>query len=176
MKIRRFILWILKPFRNIDTIFSESAIKFFHKKSHSIIPNGIDVNSYKASSKSKSNSPFTFIMIGRLEFMKNHSFLINIASQLKDYDFRIQVVGSGVMESSLKKQVCDLNLNDRFEFLGSRKDVPDLLNNSDCLVLPSLWEAFPIVLLEAGACNIPVITTPVGSVPSLVDNNNGLYR
>ena len=60
-----------------------------------------------------------------------------------------------------------------FEFLGSRKDVPNLLINSDCLILPSLWEAFPIVLLEAGACNIPVITTPVGSVPSLVDSNNG---
>ena len=99
MTIRRFILWILKPFRNIDTIFSESAIKFFHKKSHSIIPNGIDVNSYKAISKSKSNAPFTFIMIGRLEFMKNHSFLINVARQLKDYEFRMQVVGSGLMGS-----------------------------------------------------------------------------
>ena len=65
--IRRLIMWVLKPFRDVDTIFSESAIKFFHKKSPSIIPNGIDVNSYKATSKSKSNAPFTFIIIGRLE-------------------------------------------------------------------------------------------------------------
>jgi len=173
MTVRRLILWILKPFRNIDTIFSESAIKFFYKKEHSIIPNGIEVNNYKVSSKSKSNFPFTFIMIGRLEFMKNHKFIINIANQLKDYDFRIQIVGSGLMESLLRKQVSDLNLDKKIEFLGSRKDVPSLLNNSDCLILPSLWEAFPIVLLEAGACSIPVITTPVGSVPSLVDSSNG---
>jgi glycosyltransferase involved in cell wall biosynthesis len=39
--------------------------------------------------------------------------------------------------------------------------------------LPSLWEAFPIVLLEAAAANIPVITTPVGSVPSFINSNEG---
>ena len=61
----------------------------------------------------------------------------------------------------------------RLNFLGSRNDVPYLLSQSDCLLLPSLWEAFPIVLLEAAASNIPVITTPVGSIDSFINDENG---
>ena len=77
------------------------------------------------------------------------------------------------MQDSLKKLVSELKLDHKIEFLGSRDDVPLLLSQSDCLLLPSLWEAFPIVLLEAAASNIPVVTTPVGSITSFVDNECG---
>jgi glycosyltransferase involved in cell wall biosynthesis len=138
-----------------------------------IIPNGVDLKPYIKTNKSKTKRPFTFIIIGRLELMKNHEFLINEIAKLKDYDFIINIVGSGILEKSLKSQVSRLNLDHKVCFLGSRDDVPFLLNNSDCLLLPSLWEAFPIVLLEAAASNIPVITTPVGSISSFVDNDCG---
>ena len=105
--------------------------------------------------------------------MKNHQFLINEISKLKEYDFLLKIVGSGILQDSLKKQVSLLKLDHKIEFLGSRDDVPLLLSQSDCLLLPSLWEAFPIVLLEAAASNIPVVTTPVGSISSFVDNECG---
>ena len=108
--------------------------------------------------------------------MKNHSFLINIIYQLnklKKYDFQLKIIGSGVLEQTLKSKVNNLELNNLIEFLGARDDVASLLNEYDCLLLPSLWEAFPIVLLEAAACNIPVITTSVGSISTLIDENNG---
>ena len=94
-------------------------------------------------------------------------------SELKDYQFELQIVGTGILESSLKSQVSRLNLNEKVKFLGPRDDIPELLNLSNCLLLPSLWEAFPIVLLEAAANNIPVICTPVGSVPSFVSSKDG---
>jgi glycosyltransferase involved in cell wall biosynthesis len=140
---------------------------------HKVIPNGIDVKQYSHSHSHSHSHPFTFVIVGRLEIMKNHTFLIDIVSQLKKYDFRLKIVGSGILERSLKAKVSDLCLNEKIEFLGARNDVPSILNGCDCLLLPSLWEAFPIVLLEAAACNIPVITTPVGSISTLVDNENG---
>jgi asparagine synthase (glutamine-hydrolysing) len=173
MKIRRTILFFLKPFRDIDTVFSKNAIRFFHKNSPSIIPNGICLKDYDLDIEKPPEKQFTFIVIGRLELMKNHKFLIDEISKLSKYDFVLKIVGSGLLESSLKKQVSLLNLNHKVKFLGSRKDIPYLLSQSDCLLLPSLWEAFPIVLLEAAASNVPVITTPVGSISSLVDNESG---
>ena len=173
MKIRRIILWLLKPFRNFDTIFSKNSINFFHKKSSVVIPNGIDMNSYKSDVKKKSDTPFTFIVIGRLEHMKNHGFLLEEVSKLHDYNFKLLIVGSGILESKLKAKTSNLKLEDKVEFLGAREDVPRLLSQSDCLLLPSLWEAFPLVLLEAASSKIPVITTSVGSIGSFVDNENG---
>ncbi|WPE17688.1 glycosyltransferase [Candidatus Thioglobus autotrophicus] len=173
MRLRRWSLWFLKPFRDADTIFSKDALRFFHKKSYKVITNGIDVKKYSHSHSHSHSHPFTFIIIGRLESVKNHIFLIDIINQLKKYDFKLKIVGSGILEQSLKSKVADLNLSDKTEFLGARDDVPSILNDCDCLLLPSLWEAFPIVLLEAAACSIPVITTPVGSISTLVDNKNG---
>ena len=173
MKLRRLILWALKPFRDMDTIFAKDSYSFFYKKRSTIIPNGIDVKQYQGLMRSQSKRPFTFIVIGRLEFMKNHEFLINQVSELNDYSFKLNIVGSGILEKTLKDQVNKLNLNNKVEFLGSRDDVPNLLNKSDCLLLPSLWESFPIVLLEAGASNVPVISTSVGSINSFVDNECG---
>jgi len=173
MNIRRLILWLLKPFRDFDTIFSKNSIRYFYKKSSWIIPNGIDINSYTKMIKTRNTKPFTFIIVGRLEHMKNHKFLINIVNEIRDYEFKLKIVGTGILEASLRSQVSKLNLNEKVEFLGPRDDVPKLLSQSNCLVLPSLWEAFPIVLLEAAASNIPVITTPVGSIPSLISSNEG---
>ena len=176
MAKRRWLLWFLRPFRTVDTVFSEDTVRFFHKKPYNVIPNGIDVKKYSDSSLTLnvvSRDIFTFVIVGRLEFMKNHTFLIDIISQLEEYDFCLKIVGTGLLEKSLKSKVSELSLDKKIQFLGAREDVPLILNNSDCLLLPSLWEAFPIVLLEAAACNIPVIATPVGSIPSLINNENG---
>ena len=58
------------------------------------------------------------------------------------------------------------------KLLGLRNDIPELLNQSHCLLMPSLWEGLPIVILEAGASNLPIIATPVGSIPSLLNGEN----
>ena len=46
VRLRRWVLWLLKPFRDIDTIFSEDALQYFHKNVHKVIPNGIDISEY----------------------------------------------------------------------------------------------------------------------------------
>ena len=68
--------------------------------------------------------------------MKNHKFLIDQVSALKNYNFKLLIIGSGILESSLRAQVDELNLNKKVEFLGSRDDVPSILSQTDCLLLP----------------------------------------
>jgi glycosyltransferase involved in cell wall biosynthesis len=170
-KFREVILWTLKYFRDIDIVFSQEIVKFFYKSNYKIIPNGIKIDKYNLNLQK--NKKFTFISIGRLENVKNHKFLIKIINELKeDFDFELQIVGDGYLRKDLENLIKRYNLENYVKLLGLRNDVPYLLNKAHCLLMPSLWEGLPIVILEAGASKLPVISTPVGSIPSLLNNEN----
>ena len=170
-KSREIIIWGLKSFRDVDIVFSKDILKFFYKSNYEVIPNGIKIEKYNLNLKK--NDKFTFIAIGRLETVKNHKILVEIANRLKDkFDFEIQIVGNGYLKKDLESLIVKYNLEDSVKLLGLRNDIPKLLNKSHCLVMPSLWEGLPIVILEAGASSLPVISTPVGSIPSLLNDNN----
>jgi glycosyltransferase involved in cell wall biosynthesis len=62
-------------------------------------------------------------------------------------------------EARLKAEAARLGLGQRARFLGIRHDVPDLLGASDLFVLPSLWEGASNVLLEALACDVPIVAS-----------------
>lgn len=170
-KIREIIVWSLKPFRDVDIVFSKDILKYFYKQNYRVIPNGIKVEKYNPGLEK--NQKFTFIAIGRLEIVKNHKFLVEMANELKDkYDFEIQIVGDGYLRDELKELIQKYALEDKVKLLGLRNDIPKLLNQTQCLLMPSLWEGLPIVVLEAGASSLPVISTPVGSIPSLLNPEN----
>lgn len=170
-KLRELIVWALKPFRNADIIFSKDILKYFYKNNHYIIPNGIKIDKYKL--KNNKNNKFTFIAIGRLETVKNHKFLIERVNRLSTkYDFELNIVGDGYLKNELENTIKRYKLENRVKLLGVRYDIPILLNQAHCLLMPSLWEGLPIVILEAGAASLPIISTPVGSIPSLLNVNN----
>lgn len=171
-KLREIIVWLLKPFRKYDIVFSKEIVKFFYKKNYIVIPNGIHIQKYNLPKKKSKD--FTITTVGRLEYVKNHSFLLDLAHDLKNhFDFKIQIVGAGELEESLKNKSEKLGLINYVNFLGLRNDIPKILSESDCFVLPSFWEGLPIVLLEAAASKVPIISTPVGSIPSLIGDDLG---
>jgi len=167
MYIRRFILFLLKPLRAVDTIFPGNKRRFFNKKESSIIPNGINFQDYKPIQEIDKYPRFTFVVIGRLEKIKNHIQLIYIAKKLVDYDFEIKFVGSGSLENYLKNKVNELKLQDKVTFLGPLNNAADILAKSHCLLISSLWEASPIVAFESVASEVPLISTPVGNMESI---------
>ena len=67
--------------------------------------------------------------------------------------------GSGPLEVQAKTMTSSLGLDDVIHWLGERSDVPALLHTFNCLVLPSKWEGFPLVILEAFASGVPVVAT-----------------
>ena len=68
--------------------------------------------------------------------------------------------------------VADHNLTARVHFLGSRDDVLQILPHLDLFVLPSLWEGFPTVILEAMSQEIPVVATDISGSRELVEHQH----
>jgi len=85
------------------------------------------------------------------------------------------IVGDGPLRRNLHDKTHRLGLDDNVHFLGWRKDTPRVMASLDILMVPSLWEAFGIVSLEAMAAWKPVVGTLVEGIPEVIeDNMNGL--
>lgn len=173
---RKVFLFLTKPFRNIDIIFSSNATSWFLKNSL-VIPNGIDFIEYQHNNKRNfnSNNIFKFLYAGRLSPEKNPLALIEIALKLINHNqtnFVINVLGIGILEHELIKRIKINNLEKHIIIHGFQSDVKPYLNECQCLLLPSLWEGMPVILIEAAAAKLPIITTSVGSIPDFIDNTN----
>ncbi len=78
------------------------------------------------------------------------------------------MAGVGPMQSLLESFIAEHHLTNSVRLLGFRNDVPDILKQSALLVLPSLWEGFGYVLVEAMAARTPTIATATSSIPEIV--------
>jgi glycosyltransferase involved in cell wall biosynthesis len=109
-------------------------------------------------------------LVGRLDHWgKGHKELFTAMAQLQErWPCRALIVGGGRREEEIKDLAASLGLADLVHFLGSRPDVPDLLQAMDIFVLPSYSEGVSLALLEAMAAGLPVIATAVGGTPEAV--------
>jgi glycosyltransferase involved in cell wall biosynthesis len=95
--------------------------------------------------------------VGRFERQKNHGFLLQVAAAAKSArpPLRWLLVGDGPRRREMERKAASLNLQDLVVFCGLREDVPRLMSEAmDVLVLPSLHEGLPLVLLEAQAAGL----------------------
>lgn len=100
--------------------------------------------------------------IGSLTYQKGYDNAFKAIKELVicGYDIRYLIVGSGPLEQSLKDKVVALGIDENVFFYGTTNDVYSLLNMADMFILPSRWEGFGLVVLEAVYCNKPVLSTP----------------
>ncbi len=177
-KKREMITYLLKPFRDVDIVFSSDMITKIYKRNCIVIPNGIDTKPYMR--KTRKNDIFTFISVGVLRRQKNQLFLPSAAAYLKQKgikDFQIQIVGgadaSGDMREDIENQIKKYGVENEIKMLGPRRDVSELLQKAHCFVMPSHFEGLPIALLEAAAAGLSVVSTPVGAIASVIDDDSG---
>lgn len=114
-----------------------------------------------------------FAAVGRLSHEKNLSLLIDAFAPVVAMDpcARLLLAGSGPELDALKARVTQHGLQEAVLFAGTRADMAQVYGLVDCLVLPSLSEGMPLVVLEAMAHGIPVIGSTVGEVPRLLANS-----
>jgi len=137
----------------------------------SVVPNGICLNRYMGAvhEMKRHHVGRTFIFVGRLVGDKMVHIPIEAATSLPDV--RLLVVGQGPEQNALVRVAERGAYPGNVIFLGVRKDVPQLLLASDCLVLPSIREGFGLVIVEAYACGLPVIVSGVHGTRELVEHD-----
>jgi glycosyltransferase involved in cell wall biosynthesis len=103
---------------------------------------------------------------------KNHVGLIRIIHKLvkSGEDVKIILIGDGKLRPAAEQQVAEMKLIDRVFFAGYRTDVLAIMTNAHVLVLPSLIEGLPGVILEAMYCRTPVVAYDVGGISEVVRN------
>ena len=138
-----------------------------------IIPNGVDVERYATVRRGARTHPPTVALMGRVVPVKDIKTFVRAAAQLRELvpRLRVQILGARDEDPTYARECDDLvaflGLNDCLEFKG-HVDSREALAQIDVLVLTSLSEAQPLVLLEAGAAGIPCVATDVGACREII--------
>ena len=112
-------------------------------------------------------------VVGRLSYEKGvHDILqalaqVHVRSTVK---FAARIFGSGPEEARLKRMATELKLNDCVSFEGFRSDLDKIYPQLDFLVMPSLSEGHPVVILEAWKHGLGIIATRAGGIPEVVEH------
>lgn len=113
------------------------------------------------------------VIVARLHPEKGHHYLFQALPEVRRgarRPVRLLVAGTGPFDNAYREEVRALGCEDMVSFLGFRKDAPDLIAAADLLILPSVAEAFGLVLTEALYLGTPVVATRVGGIPEIVDD------
>ncbi len=121
--------------------------------------------------KERENRPVTVGIIGRLVPIKNHRLFLDAArlvSRVSCLVSRFLVVGDGELREDLVRYAQSIGLNGTVQFLGWRRDLPQLYGAIDIVALTSWNEGSPVSLIEAMASGRPIVATDVGGVRELL--------
>lgn len=136
-----------------------------------IVHCGVEPERYTPKPRTRA-AHLTFV--GRLAGVKGVPVLLSALSSLRDRHpaMRATFIGDGPERSTLEAKARDMDLTDITEFVGykSQSEVATALATTDVFVLPSFAEGVPVVLMEAMAASVPVVTTHVAGIPELVQD------
>jgi glycosyltransferase involved in cell wall biosynthesis len=136
----------------------------------------------QARSSHQDRSPVKLLFVGRVNPVKGLQYLLDACALLGETKYSLTIIGDTMAVpqyfSKIKKQIESLGLGGHVEFTGRIDSAPALLQRyreADVLVLPSLWETSPSVLVEAMCAGLPIVSTAVGGTPEYVkDGVNGI--
>ncbi|MBO9198829.1 MULTISPECIES: glycosyltransferase family 4 protein [Niastella] len=117
------------------------------------------------------------VHVGGFTYEKNHTRLIEIFEGIlkKKPGASLHFVGSGPLQGQIEELVKQRGLEQQVRFYGFRNDAMQFIKNADALLLPSIIEGLPGVILEAFYCNTPVVAYNVGGIGEVVINNKTGY-
>jgi L-malate glycosyltransferase len=142
-----------------------------------IIPNVLD-KIFETPTKIKKNTIFTFIIVASLDYKKGIDILLkSFKNAFGDFpSVQLLICGDGPLKNNLEILSTELGIKDTVKFLGnkSKKEVKELMDNANALVLSSRVETFGVVIIEALARGCPVIATKSGGPEFILRKNWGI--
>lgn len=122
--------------------------------------------------------PYKILFVGRLTNEKGILDLIKAIKLVKEkISVKLTAIGMGPLFEECQSLIEKMNLKNHIFLSGqlNQQEVWDELSNADLFVLPTYQEGFPVVILEAMACGLPIITTPVGGIPDFLTGKNTMF-
>ncbi|HSB20523.1 MAG TPA: glycosyltransferase [Anaeromyxobacteraceae bacterium] len=144
----------------------------------SVIPNGIELGHFHPAPAARERvrrelgidaASWVVGTVGRIAVEKNQALLLRAVAPLLGPRTRLLVAGDGPLLGPLSELATALGIAAFVHLLGARRDVPDVLNALDAFALCSNTEGLPLVLPEAMATGLPVVSTSVGGIPTVID-------
>jgi colanic acid/amylovoran biosynthesis glycosyltransferase len=180
--------WKLAPAKFSVTISEyarQQLIEVLHlplrPESVMVVHCGVDVKTLVPKEKGEGPLPslYTIVFVGDLIECKGAQYLIEGCQLLRERGraFQCLIIGEGPLHKLLEKQIASLGLTSSVSLLG-RLDHPEVIRivqTASCFVLPCIVDSrgqrdgIPVAIMEAMACEIPVISTPIAGIPELID-------
>ena len=136
----------------ITTIYNPCDLEMIKHKSHE------KVNIFQEDT-------YNFISAGRLDSGKNHQLLIRAFAKINNKKSHLYILGEGSLKTLLEALINDLSLTSRVTLLGFDSNPYKYFSQADTFVFASNYEGFPVVLIEALTCGLPMISTDCKSGP-----------
>ncbi|MDZ4180969.1 MAG: glycosyltransferase family 1 protein [Coriobacteriia bacterium] len=179
--IKNLVKYLLRPFSMLlpshlfacspyagEWLFGKRAVEAGRVR---VLPNAIEIDKYRFSERTREElrrdlgitDSLVIGHVGRFTYQKNHSFLIDVFAEIRQQESRavLLLVGDGELRASIEAKVARLDLAHSVMFLGVRDDLPNLYQAMDIFCLPSLYEGFGIVVLEAQVAGLPCVCSDV---------------
>ena len=141
---------------------SDVAGKFlFKKRDYTVIYNGIDTNKFYYNFEKEKDNKCVIGHVGNFVPVKNHEFLLKVFKKLTDINnkYELWLFGDGETRNKIEEIVQNYKLKDKVKFYGRVSNIQDYYNKIDLLLLPSLYEGFPVAAMEAQAHGLPIIAS-----------------
>lgn len=167
-KKAKHIFWVSK------TSFDGYVYSKYFKDKSEVLYNIIDTEKVvESANKDTRTYKYDFVFIGRLMPQKNPQRLIRIMEMAaqREPDIKFAILGDGPLRNEVTTLMTEKNITKNIDYLGFTPNPYKILKDSKALLLTSRWEGYPMVVLEAFALGVPVISTPVDGLMELVTQN-----
>lgn len=144
-----------------------------------LVPNVADNTLFSPPDKHRSfDKSIRLAFVGSLIPVKGIDTLIKALAQLNEQPigWKLDIVGDGAYREEYQNQARELGVADKINWHGFRPKeyVADIMRQADFFVLPSVWDNFPCVLVEAQATGLPIVASNVGGIPEIVSEYTGI--